>query len=1203
MSTIKPVTSSHSDPNTPNDKSDLLTFWDFEQAGKTTALDLAPKGGAENAHLVGKAEMDSNGALSLSGDGSYAVAGADQDWQDLDEGRVELTFNQDAHVGSSNDTLLSRDSKDFDNGGHLNISVTVTGSVLVRHQDDSQSFYYETPDKFFSPGDDVRVTYAWDSDGVNGFYLVENLSTGDAFKEEISDKLTLDNGSTSEPFTVGASQRVSDDNQANNLSEFFDGTINYVAIYGTAVSSGLTGDYVVEGDETANLIDVAYTGDPEGDMIDANDNEIGTNADVVDAGAGNDTILAGADAYTIFAGAGDDSVEGGAGNDVVFGDSSLGAGGATSTVRESFEWDLAPDPNGGGAAGIDNGDAITGFTQNTGNVDVTFSITTSVASITNEFQADAQLTSGIDSGTETVDANSSFYSETVGTQNTPEIYELGFADPVENVSFRINDIDGDGLVRVQAFDENDQPIEIELTLGSNLTGSDTDGVAGIDSAQGDGSYLPDTAPEYSMLVEIPGPVSRISIAHSQEGAANSGVNVTDVFFDVLVVDPNEGFDDTIDGGEGDDLIYGQTGDDSIDGGIGNDTLYGDDQDATTTPAGNLIVNGSFENTTGATPMSYGYLVDNGIPGWTEDNGGIFDVHNDGREGVDPTDGDNWLDLEASPGNARVGQDVIGVVEDEVYTLTFDAGDGDVRPNSGPGENLVNVYWGGELIATIDPPQGAMQNYTFEVVGGAGNGSDRLEFEGTGVEDNYGAAIDNVILVGQGVSTGPAGDDVINGGTGDDLIDGQGGNDTLDGEEGADIVFGGAGEDVITGAVGDTITGGADADRITIDASQTTPGNNAEITVDGSSTGDDNDILDLTGFDAYQNLVETTDPDGNSTSGSVEVITAGGTVQVVNLSEIEKLLLPNPVVSQDGIVDGEDFGELMELGYDDANLPTNQGGDIITDNGDRIEGNGGDDTISGEGGDDSIVAGSGDKVEGGANSDTITVDPTLLDSNGDDDSTIYVDGGTGGVDDDGILVDDDIDTLDLTAFVSYRNLVTTDDPDGDSVSGTVEVKNGDGDWVPVEFAEIENLLLPPKEPDGIVDGEDFGETMDVGYNDDNLPTDGGGDQITDGDDSIRGNGGDDSINAGGGNDTVDGGDDNDTIDGQAGDDSLIGGDGDDLITGGPGQDTLDGGADDDTLLGGGNNDSILGGGGEDELGGGAGNDTLDGGEGEDTLEGG
>ena len=49
--------------------------------------------------------------------------------------------------------------------------------------------------------------------------------------------------------------------------------------------------------------------------------------------------------------------------------------------------------------------------------------------------------------------------------------------------------------------------------------------------------------------------------------------------------------------------------------------------------------------------------------------------------------------------------------------------------------------------------------------------------------------------------------------------------------------------------------------------------------------------------------------------------------------------------RDGVVDGEEFGEVMGIGYDDSNLPTNGGGDIIDGPdglNDSILGNGGDD---------------------------------------------------------------------------------------------------------------------------------------------------------------------------------------------------------------------------------------------------------------------
>ena len=56
------------------------------------------------------------------------------------------------------------------------------------------------------------------------------------------------------------------------------------------------------------MINASYTGDPEGDMVDANDNQDGDNDDSIDAGAGDDTI---------YAGDGDDTVRADEGDDVV----------------------------------------------------------------------------------------------------------------------------------------------------------------------------------------------------------------------------------------------------------------------------------------------------------------------------------------------------------------------------------------------------------------------------------------------------------------------------------------------------------------------------------------------------------------------------------------------------------------------------------------------------------------------------------------------------------------------------------------------------------------------------------------------------------------------------------------------------------------------------------------------------------------------
>lgn len=63
---------------------------------------------------------------------------------------------------------------------------------------------------------------------------------------------------------------------------------------------------------------------------------------------------------------------------------------------------------------------------------------------------------------------------------------------------------------------------------------------------------------------------------------------------------------------------------------------------------------------------------------------------------------------------------------------------------------------------------------------------------------------------------------------------------------------------------------------------------------------------------------------------------------------------------DGIVDGENIGEVMGFGYDDVNVLNDQGGDVIINDDDVIFGNGGDDSIDGVGGNDIIY---GDNVVG------------------------------------------------------------------------------------------------------------------------------------------------------------------------------------------------------------------------------------------------
>jgi hypothetical protein len=105
--------------------------------------------------------------------------------------------------------------------------------------------------------------------------------------------------------------------------------------------------------------------------------------DYIEGGDDDDVIYAGGGADEVYGGNGGngaDYVEGGAGNDVIYGGG--GTSGGTTTVRESFEWNKQPDFG-------NNADA-NGFTQDTGNVNVTFSVLNETGTAVSEYENSVQ---------------------------------------------------------------------------------------------------------------------------------------------------------------------------------------------------------------------------------------------------------------------------------------------------------------------------------------------------------------------------------------------------------------------------------------------------------------------------------------------------------------------------------------------------------------------------------------------------------------------------------------------------------------------------------------------------------------------------------------------------------------------------------------------------------------------------------------------
>ncbi|MBY6200072.1 Hint domain-containing protein [Maritalea mobilis] len=804
----------------PGSVDGLIGLWDFRSGAenKDTGLD---DGVAQNGHFHGDAYASSD-QLKLDGHCDYFdVSGNDAPF-DLSEGTIEVQFQQDQQVGSSPDVLVNRgEYNDKHSEGWFAIRVTEHGEVLVDHYTkDGTVATLKTDPGLVDPHDVINVSYSWDAD-TGATLTVENLTDGTSQTVE-SDVtgLTMDIGDNDdENFTFGA--REVDDGK---YDQYFDGKIDYVAIYDSVQGEG---DFIVEGTSGDDLIDVAYTGDPENDSIDAGDNQTGGDEDLVDAGAGGDTILSGAADDTVYAGSGADSVEGGVGDDLIYGDSSLGEAPntPTTTVRESLEWNEETNPN--------------GFTQNTGNVDVTFSILNNDPSVDAGFESSTQNVAGIDTGGETIDATSSFYSEAEYSGDS-ETYALDFSEPVENVAFRINDIDGDGVVRVLAYDANNQPIEIVLTASANtnLDLSDTDGVPGDDTAEGDGDYDNDSAAEYSILVEIPGPVSQIVIEHSQDGHDDSGINITDVYFDAVIEGPAETGNDTLIGGDGNDTIFDEYGDNSITSGseglpdlgfpfLGNvDPNPADDLDSVTTGNGNDTINTGDDNDT-----------------------------------INAGNGDNVID-------GGFDQDVITSGDGNDFIV---GGEGDDTITSGGGDDTIIGGEGEPLVNLIDDNVNPINNDPI-----LDNGDDLID-AGDGDDLVFGEDDNDTIF-------GGAGDDTLDGGIDDDVIDGGSGDDAIVGGQGADTMSGGTGDDTFTvgqftdpifgdtylEGLGDSVVGGEDAD-------------------DG-----DNDVLDLTNAGPlkiiYDDAIDPTGEPGES--GKVIFYTDASQTEIageLTFSEIETVI--------------------------------------------------------------------------------------------------------------------------------------------------------------------------------------------------------------------------------------------------------------------------------------------------------------------------
>jgi choice-of-anchor C domain-containing protein len=466
--------------------------------------------------------------------------------------------------------------------------------------------------------------------------------------------------------------------------------------------------------------------------------------------------------------------------------------------------------------------------------------------------------------------------------------------------------------------------------------------------------------------------------------------------------------DLLEGGTGDDHLEGNSGNDTLNGGEGNDVLVGGDgDDKLTGDSGrkNYIQNGSFEKFTGGDIATGGWRGFQQLEGWNLESGPQFEVVDAAHGNVGATDGEHWLDTDASPGGITFSQKIEGLEPGDSYELSFDS-----RSRGAEGTGVMEVYWNGEKVGTTGGTfaDGWKQN-SFELVSGSGDGTDTLRFVEIGRTDNIGTALDNVQLFSlenDDTLVGGAGNDELNGGEGDDVLIGDNGDvETTNLVTDGNFDNTGVTNHFQTLSAGNSFSGWK-VESGTVDVIGTYwehNGAGGSIDLDGSSPGAISQEMTTVPGQTYTVRFDMAgNGDGGSPTKALELSAGDSSAKFewnkpadwskqsmgyetreftfVATSETTKIVFASQ--TQPNAVNGPYFGAVITK-INVAPTVVSQGNDILNGGAgnDQLFGNGGDDTLNGGAGNDSLFGGSGndtlrggsgnDRLDGGAGTDTVS----------------------------------------------------------------------------------------------------------------------------------------------------------------------------------------------------------------------------------------
>lgn len=511
-------------------------------------------------------------------------------------------------------------------------------------------------------------------------------------------------------------------------------------------------------------------------------------------GTGNDSLSGAGDNDILTGAAGNDTLSGGGGADSV-----TGSPETATVVQGTFSW---------AAMGRDEASVVRGLSTTVSGmtVSVGFSQDTGKSGFSLESSDTAYVAAGETfSATSNLEISGPGSGQSTTTVNFAPVAGGGMESNVQNVAFRLNDIDFGGWqdrITVLAYDAAGNAVPVTITASGNdtVSGNMITGVATSDSF---------ASVQGSALVQIAGPVARVEIVYSNLGTAGQIVYVSDIRFEAVRVDNDliggGAGDDTLTGGYGNDTLAGEDGNDRLYGGVGSDTLTGGAGDDTLAGGtqGDALDGGTGMDFADYSASTAGVSVN--LASKVVSGGHAQGDTVNGIEGV----------IGSAFADTLVGFDQQSTVAGDVYTNVFFGGSGnDLLDGAGGNDSL----YGG---ADRDTVYGGAGD---DLVDG-GSGNDLL-WGGAGNDLISGAEGEDSILADAGNDTvyGGDGNDTVSGVSGSNLIHGDAGNDSIAGGSGADSLYGGSGEDVLTDTLGganlldggggnDTLAGGAGADTL------------------------------------------------------------------------------------------------------------------------------------------------------------------------------------------------------------------------------------------------------------------------------------------------------------------------------------------------------------------------------------------------------